>query len=344
MKATLLCLFGLFSGITFSQLGGTTAFPFLNLPYNARSAGLGNDFITGSGGDINMGVLNPSLLNSEMHHKVSVNQSLLAGGVNFGMFNYGFGLAEGTMAGYIKYVSYGQFERTAVNGVSEGTFSPFEMIAGAGYGKALNPRISVGANANIIYSQLESYSSIGASIDLAGTFENKDKGVLVTALVKNFGYQFNAYTAATNRANLPVEFQIAAGYKLAHAPFRITVLAHHLNKWDITYNDPNLKPTIDPLTGDSIPVDRPGFGEKLAQHFTYQVEALFTKNLHFRAAFDYHLRKQLALEKRPGVSGVSLGVGLNFTKFSLDYGFTIYSRAGFNNILTLSSDLTQWRK
>jgi hypothetical protein len=334
------CTFGLKA-----QTGGTTAFPFLDLTYNARQAGLAGDFISAKDADINMGVANPSLLNNSMQNHVSFNQALMAGGINYGMANYGFGLKDiGTMSTYIKYVSYGKIQRTSINGTNEGTFSPFEMVAGAGLGRELNERISVGANFNFMYSQLEGYSSVGAGIDLAGTFYNEDKEFLVTALVKNAGVQFNSYTGNSERAPLPTEFQLATSYKLPHAPFRISILAHHLNRWDITYNDPTLQPTVDPLSGDTIPVPKAGFLEKFGRHFTYQLETIVSKNIHVRMGFDYHRRKELALESRPGAAGMSFGVGLYFKKFSLDYGFVIYSRAGFNNMLTLSTNLSEWRK
>lgn len=344
MKIRLLIIFAALSTAATAQTGGGNAFPFIDLYYSAQDAGLGGNFITGAGDDISMGVNNPSLLNEKMEKGASVSQALHAGGINHGMVNYGFGLKDqGTMVGYIKYVNYGKFERTAINGVSEGTFSPFEMIAGAGYGKQLNKRLSVGAKANIIYSQLETYSSIGASVDVAGTFHNEEKGFLATVHVKNFGYQFKAHTP-DQRKPLPVDFQLAAAYKLPHAPFRITILAHQLNRWDITYNDPNLQPTIDPLSGDTIPVPRAGFLEKLGNHFAYQLEINLSKSLHVRAGFDYHRRKQLGLEQRPGAAGLSFGLGLHFSKFSLDYGFLVYSQAGFNNILTLSTNLGKWRR
>lgn len=342
IKILLLAFIGL--PTAYSQTGGEHAFPFLDLYYNARDAGLGGNFITGYGKDVSMGVNNPSLLNDEMEKGASVSQALHAGGINHGMFNYGFGLKDyGTMVAYIKYVDYGKFERTGINGISEGTFSPFEMIAGAGYGKQLNPRLSIGANANLIFSQLESYTSFGASIDLAGTYRHEEKGFLATVMVKNFGYQFKAHTSG-NQKSLPVDFQLAAAYKLPHAPFRLTLLAHHLNQWDITYNDPNLLPTVDPLTGDTVPVPRAGFMQKLGNHFSYQVEINLSKTIHLRTGFDFHRRQQLSLSQRPGAAGMSFGLGLNFNKFSLDYGFLVYSQAGFNNILTLSTNLSKWRR
>lgn len=345
MKTILLSLAVACSFQVVAQTGGNTAFPFLDLTYNARQMGLGNDFISVMDDDINIGVANPSMLNSEMEKNLSLNQALLPGGINVGMVSYGFKLKEyGTMSGYVKYVNYGTFQRTSINGTDEGTFTPFEMIVGAGLGKQLNERLSVGANLYTIVSSLETYSSFGAGVDLAGTYYNEDKKFAVTALVKNAGFQFNAYTEEGNRAPLPTEFQAAVSYKLPHAPFHLSLLAHHLNKWDITYNDPTLVPTIDPITQDTIPVPKAGFVEKVGRHFTYQVETIISKNIRFRMGFDYHRRRELALESRPGAAGLSLGLGLYFRKFRLDYGFLINSRAGYNNMLTFSTNLGQWRK
>ena len=39
--------------ISSAQIGGDYAFPFLNLTYNARAAGLGNQFVTAKDNDIN---------------------------------------------------------------------------------------------------------------------------------------------------------------------------------------------------------------------------------------------------------------------------------------------------
>ena len=345
MKTKLLILLCLaLAPISWSQTGGMNAFPFLDLSYNARSGGLGGDFLTGWGDDLNMGIENPSLLNSEMHNDLSINEALHPGGIHHGMLNYGFNLKDcGTVSTFVQFMDYGRIERTAVNGTSEGHFHPIDMAIGVGMGRQLNPRLGIGANAKILYSQLETYSSFGIAADLAGTFHNEEKGFLVTAKVKNIGVQFNAYNNG-NRAPLRTDFQLAGAYKLPHAPFRFTLLAHNLNRWDLTYNDPNLEPTIDALTGDTIPAQSAGFGEKFARHLSYQLELLISKKIHIRTGFDYHRRKELAVTQRPGAAGFSFGLGLYFRRFNLDYGFLIYSNAGFNNLLTLSTNIDKWRR
>lgn len=329
----------------FAQTGGNNYFPFLNLDYNARAGALGGDLITAKDDDINIGVLTPSLLNAEMNQVVGFNQALLAGGINYGMVSYGYNLEKiGMFGSYIRYVNYGKFTRTAINGVEEGHFNPIEMIIGTAYGRQINPRISVGASLNFVYSQLESYNAFGAFIDLSGTYQSEDELFLVTAKAKNIGTAFDRYYEEGTRAPLPADFQLGASYKLEHAPFRISVLAHHLNRWDLTYVDPSIGPTIDPLSGDTIDVQLPSFMEKLGRHLTFQVEALLGKHVQLRAAFDYQRRKEMQLASRPGAAGLSFGAGLKFRKFSLDYGFVIYSRAGYNHLITLSSKLSEWRK
>lgn len=343
MKLSILVLTLTISGNLLTQTGGEHTFAFLNLTYNARAAGLGNDFISIKDQDINLGIANASLLNPKMIGQMSFNQALLSGGINYGMAAYGFKLKEGIFGASVRYVSYGTFSRTEINGNSSGSFSSFECITSGAYGKQLNPRISVGGSLNIIASQLESYNALGVSADLSGTYSDRNDNLLITALVKNAGIQLKNYTN-DEKDPLPIEFQMAASYKLLHAPFRFSLLAHHLNRWDITYYDPNIKPIIDALTGETIAVNQAGFGEKLARHLTYQVEILISKHLHLRTGSDYHRRQEMKLTDRPGLSGFTFGIGMYFKKFSLDYGFSNTSKAGFNNMLTVSSNLSNWRK
>lgn len=345
MKAKLLIVSFLIASVTFSQTGGNTSFQLLDLHFNARSLGLGGDFISVKDKDVNMGVANASLLNEKMNQDISFSTSLMPAGINYGNLSYGYKIKDiAMMSSYIQYIAYGKFDRTTINGTKEGTFSPFEMIAGSSIGREVNKRLSIGANLNFLYSQLETYNSFGASVNLSGTFHNEDKGVLVTVLAKNIGYQFKSYTNNKSRKPLPIDVQLATSYKLPHAPFRISVLIHHLNKWDLTYNDPTLKPTTDPLTGELIPVEKASWFEKLGRHFTFQLETLIGKHFDLRVGFDYQRRQELALVERPGIAGLSFGAGLKFKKFSLDYGFLVYSRAGFNNMITLSTNLSTWKK
>lgn len=343
MKRLLFLFLLSFGSSTMAQIGGNSTFSFLDLSYNARSVGVSGDFISVMDDDIDMGVSNPSLLNKKHHQHLSFNQAFLPSGFNYGMVNYGRAFKKDiTGAAHLRYVDYGNFVRRDEIGNELGTFHPLDLIVGFSASKPFGQKLSVGTTLNFINSQIESYSAFGMSLDLAGTYYNEDKEFLSTFLVKNAGYQFKGYTKK-NHEPLPVELQMSFSKKLAHAPFRFALLAHHLNTWDLTYNDPNAQPTIDALTGDTIPVKRANAFEKSARHLSYQVEILISKNIHLRSGFDYHRRQELKVEAKPGAAGFSFGTSLLFKKFRVDYGFSIYSKAGFQHMITLQTDFSKWR-
>lgn len=323
-----------------AQTGGGHSFTVLDLPFNARSAALGNDFISAKDQDVNLAIQNPALYNAKMDKHLGFNQGLLASGINYGMLTYARKRNDSINWGAsFRYATYGIMDRYDERGVAQGKFYAGDFILGVGGSKKLNPAITVGANLNLIYSQYESLTSIGATFDLAGSYEIEKSNLFLTALVKNAGFQFKKDNSPT-----PTEFQFAIAHKVRHAPFRFTLLIHHLNQFDLTYSDPNRKSSIDPLTGDTIPVKLAGVGEKIFRHFTYQIELIFSKNFHLRTAFDYHRRQELKVAERPGIAGFSFGVGMYFKRFSLDYGIIAYSAAGYNNLLTLTTNLEKWRK
>jgi len=325
-----------------TQIGGQVSFPLLDLSFNARNAALGGNYIAVKDDDLHVGLVNPSALNAQMHQAISVSQIMYPGKINYGAFAYAHSLNEKqTFSASMRYVSYGKMLRTDKYGNEMGNFSPLEYVLGVGYGYQQNERISVGVNWNIIGSHLESYNSFGSSLDLAGTYLSESERFIVAAMFKNVGLQFNAYT--DNRAPLPANLMIAVSQRLEHAPFRFSLLAHHLNKWDITYYDPNIPPTTDMLSGTLIKVEPAQWYEKIAQHLIGQVE-IATRRIHFRVGFDYHLRQTMGLKSKLGLSGFSFGAGLHFKRFSIDYGFLSFSKAGANHVFSLSSNLTRMRK
>lgn len=321
-----------------AQMGGNNSYPFLSLNYSARNTALGGPLLSVKDNDVNIGVYNPAALNAEMDKNISFNHAFHSGKINFGQLAYVHKINDKNLiSASIKYMAYGSMDRRTENGDLIGEFSPFEYVLGVGYGRPINQVLSVGANLNIIGSHIANYSSYGVGVDIAGMYLSKNKSFGLTAMVSHAGVQFNPYV--DGRKPLPTNFQIGIGYKLPHAPFRFSIIMHHLNKWDLTYFDPNTKPTYDPLTGDFIDSKKPGFFEKLAQHFTYQLEVNAGKIVFIRAAFDYYKRQSMKLEAKPGVAGLSFGVGLHFKRFSLDYGIALYSKAGMNNVLTFSMNL-----
>jgi len=318
------------------QTGGTYGFQFLNSHYSARQLGLG-DLLCISDGDLQSVWYNPASLTKECHNKVLVGQTLLAGGINTGALNYGRTIGNYNSSAHFRYIAYGKMNRTDINGTDLGSFSPGDFIFGASASRAINERMSIGATLNLLYSQLDQYTAFGGAIDVGGIYRDDAKRIVVAGVIKNLGAQFKGYTES--RYPLPLEVQLGISHKLKHAPFRFTLVGTNLQKWDLSYVDPNAKDEIDPLTGDTIKVQKAGFFEKLGRHALIQTELLMGKKFHLRVAFDYQRRRELAVTNRPGLAGFSFGAGLYLKRFSVDYGWMIYSSAGSQHGISLTIPL-----
>jgi len=323
------------ASMSFTQTGGTSTFQSLNTLYSARQLGLGGNIINIRDNDINTVFSNPASLNGKMSYRGSLSQSLRAGGINSGALGYSLRYKDiQTMASF-RYISYGTMQRTDVNGVNLGTFSPGDYILGLSASKLINERMAIGATLNTLYSQMDNYISIGNSIDIGGQYVNEEKRLLIAGAVRNLGIQWKGYTSE-NRDPLPMEVQLGISHKLNHAPFRFHLTAQHLQQWDLSYVDPNAKDKIDALTGDTIKVRRAGFFEKAARHALIQTELLFGEKVHFRVGFDVQRRMELRVANRPGLAGFSFGAAFHLKRFSFEYGWMIYSAAGGQHGITFS--------
>jgi hypothetical protein len=334
----------LFRTFSFGQLGGNRVFPFLNMPAGARMASLGNYSNATADRSIDFAIINPALANESMLGVYSLQQGLLPSGINFGSFSTALPLKKGILVPYIRYVSYGTFQGYDAIGNTTNTFGAFDFNAGTSFAHVLNPVFSLGVNAGLVGSYLETYSSYGVVGSFSVQYRAKNELIHATLLAKNIGVQLKGYTQGQAFNPLPLEIQAALSLKLKHAPFRFTFLAHHLNQWKIGYFDPSILPSIDGLTGDTIQPPSVGFLEQIGRHLAVNAELITKGALQIRMGFDYHRRQELKLDQRPGMAGLSFGLGLNFRKFHLDYGMMVYSRAGINNCLGISTKLSDWKK
>lgn len=323
----------------YSQTGGLNSFESLNYLYSARQLGLSGNIISIRDKDINTVFSNPASLNIKMVNRGSISENIRTGNVNAGALNYSRAFGKIYTAANFRYLSYGYQRRTDVNGVDLGSFSPGDFILGASAATLINPRMSIGATFNILYSQLDNYTAFGNSIDIGGQYFNEDKNLVFSGVVKNLGLQWKSYTS--NKAPLPLEVQLGLSKKLSHAPLRFHVTAQHLQKWDLSYNDPNAKDKVDPLTGDTIKVKHANFVEKVVRHALIQTEFLFGEKFHMRVGLDIQRRMELKVVNRPGLAGFSFGAAFYMKRFSFEYGWAIYSAAGGQHGITFSIPIGQ---
>ncbi|HRG59941.1 MAG TPA: type IX secretion system protein PorQ [Bacteroidia bacterium] len=326
-----------------AQTGGNTVYNFLNLIPNARIAALGGYAPAVRDHDLNIGLINPSMLNKEMHNQLSLNYLNFVSGINYGMVGYGYHHEKfGTFSAGMQYINYGKFIEADETSLQTGTFTGGEYAFNLGWGKKIDSVFSVGANFKPIYSSISNYNSFGLGIDISGAFIHPNKLFTATFLARNIGFQLTPYTNA-NREPIPLNVELGLSQKLKHVPLRFNLIATNLQKYKLTYTDSINETKIDPTTNQIIPPNKK-IGENLLRHFVLGAEFLITKNFNLRFSYNYNKRKDLVVSSRTGLSGFAVGAGIKLSKFIIGYSHSFYHLAGGTDLFSLSMNLHDFKK
>jgi hypothetical protein len=345
LKKLLFLLPSLFSSfIAFSQMGGNNTYEFLNLPISARVSALGGNLLTARDNDLNVALVNPALLTDSMDNNVALSYINYFADVNYGYAAYAKKFKKlGVFSAGLQYLDYGKFTRADEIGNTDGTFSANEMSFNISYAKSiLDTNFFVGATLKTIYSNLESYTSLGSAIDLGAVYSKPTRGFSIGAVIKNIGKQWTTYSGTHEK--LPFEVQLGVSMKPKHVPFRLSLVYENLEKWDLTYVDPANPPlTEDPLTGEPIKQKKYKIvGDKFMRHLVIGGEFIITKNFFLRAGYNYQHRKELLIPEKRGMTGFSFGFGFRVYKFHFSYARASYHLAGASNNFSISFDINSF--
>ncbi len=324
-----------------AQIGGKYAFESSSLPTNARLTALGGSLISIQDDDIALALINPSLHNARASNQLSINHNFHFAGISFGNVTYGTTLDSLGISvhGSIQYVSYGDFDLSDEIGNINGQFSANEVQILIGAAKQLNERIRLGANIKYLSAGYESYGAAALGLDLGLHYQKPGSNVSWGILLRNIGREINPLVDETK--SLPFDLQIGYSRKLAHLPFRFSIIGHQLQKWYIRYDDPDFD-TSNTLIGETTEISSFNRNlDNLFRHIIVNGEFLIGKSEQFRLRFGYnHLRKrELRTTSFRSLGGFSFGVGFNIKKIKIDYGIGHYHIAGANNHLSLRLDL-----
>jgi hypothetical protein len=307
--------------LTFAQAGGDNTYEFLNLPNGSRIASLGGNNVSHYDNDLNFVLNNPALLRSEMNNKFTLNFVNYLSDINFGYASYAKEFKNiGVFGAGIQYINYGKFLNADETGVINGDFTPSEYSFNLYYAKPLNERFNVGASLKTIYSSFYSYFSSGIAIDAGLSYRDTAHSFSAGLVVKNFGIQLKPYTVG-NREPLPFDVQIGITQGLKHAPFRFSITAQDLLKWNLSYDSPFSNSYVLNAETDKNFFNKLGdVGDEVMRHFIVGVELVPIKNFYVALGYNYRRRTELSISTMPKLVGMSVGFGIQLSKFNISYG------------------------
>lgn len=344
----LTALFLLLAGFhSFSQVGGTRAYRFLELPVTARNAAHGGSSMSIWGDDINLMPSNPALLNPAMAKQAAFNYCNFVGDVNYYSVAYAHNLKKyGTGAISVNAFNYGSFRGFDEVGNETQNFEAADYSINLHFAKPLaDSMFSIGVALKTIISQYDIYQSYGNAIDFGITYHNK-KDFTASLVARHVGMIYKGYTPTGGKEALPTTVQFGMSKKLAKAPFRLFFVYDQLLKWNLNYVSPIDTAGKFSTLGTTSVIDSTGvqrftarvgrFGDNFMRHFTLGTEILITNNFNLRVAYNYRRQKEMTLPERRGMNAFSFGVGLKVKRFGFAATFTKMAFPGNSLMLGLT--------
>lgn len=281
----------------------TSAFEFLRTDFNPRTAAMSSAFIS-STNDISALFVNPAGLSFIEQDQFTINYTNYILDINGGMAAYARKFEKyGTLSLGLLYMDYGDFEATDENAQPLGRqFSANDFSLGIGIANHLDEQFSYGVNLKYAFSKLEDYNASAFAFDFglywAVPFTD-DFSFAVTLM--NIGRQFKYYQ--DTKESLPVNFRIGISKKLAHLPLEYAVSLNELNV--------ETEKALDKL-----------------KRFSIGGEFTLNEKLRLRLGYNNDLHSNVESNDEYRFGGVSVGFGIYFKKFRIDYAYSNYGALG----------------
>ncbi|MBC3541319.1 type IX secretion system protein PorQ [Rufibacter sediminis] len=330
-----------FVQLAFAQVGGRSVFRFLDVPTHARVAALGGVNVSSGLEDVNAVTANPALMHGKTDNHLGLTHLNYLSDVSQNNLNYTLESSRwGRNAIGVQYLDYGSFTQTNEAGVEEGSFKVRDYAFSLSHAATIEV-FTLGATAKVAVSSIAGNQAVAALIDLGGTFKHPERDFVVGLAIKNLGVMLKPYDGA-EREDMPLDIQLGASYKPEHAPFRLSLTAHQLQRFDIVYLDPDKPGTIN--ENNEEVKEKKTFGDKLARHFVVGGEFILGPGFQLRGGYNHLRRKELVVENVGGMAGFSFGASVKVHAFRFEYTYAKYHVAGASNYLTLNTDLNRFLK
>lgn len=321
-----------------AQIGGRRNFEFLQVPGNARLAGVGRANVSLHQGDPNVLWQNPALIDSASSKKFGFNYTPYFADIKNTHLAYVHDLPKiGTFGAGLQYLAYGSFEQTDPSGRVIGTFVANDFAFNISYAHQVK-YFRMGVSLKFIGSQIETYNATALAADIGGAFTHPKYDWTIGLVFKNVGLVLSDYNEFT-QSRLPFEVQLGTSFKPEYMPFRFSITLQQMQQFDITYLDPLQDVTFD-ANGNSIPKKK-NFGDNLLRHFVIGGELLPDKVFSIRFGYNHLINRELREQDASRFNGFSYGFRVRVKALEFAFSRASYHAAGGRNFLSLYLDFSK---
>ena len=342
-RFSIFILFAVLGHTLTGQIGGYGVFSLLRQPSSARQASWGGNCNSYLGNDVGLIASNPALLNPLMENRGSMTFNTQFKGLWSGSGAFAAKIEKVGMVGIsVAYIDYGKFDVYDAGGNPEGITNANESLLALSLCRNYRSRITYGASLKIAYSVLGPYVGNGVMLDLGTTYTSPDSVYTIGLTLRNAGIEVKSY--AGGREPLPFNAELGTTFKPKHMPFRFNIVAHDLQKWDLTYNQYLNNSSAVDLSGNPTKSKEAGFGGKLLRHINVGTELVLGQHFGVLFSYNHQRRSELGPEVRKGMSGFSWGICFKVSKFAITYSNVTFFPGFRNNLFTVSSSMSEFKR
>ena len=298
------------------QLAGQQVFTSLASTPDARLAALGGVTASLPGPEPYRAWYNPALAPADsLPAELSANTGFLPTGITSYHSAYSRRLApQWRLSVGVFGVSYGTLEGRDVFGNPTGDFRAAETAFYGSLRRQLGP-VRVGGTLKFVSGQLAGLSASALAFD-AGVAYTAPSGDFHLGLVgRNVGAPLSSYSEGAPVGELPLDIVLGLTYRVPKAPFRLSLSLQNLNTW-VLYE-----------TGETD--TRTSLGENLARRVVVGLEILAGPAFAIRGGYNHQRRLDLRAEGQSfGFAGLSLGAGLQLSRWGFDFGYAGFGAGG----------------
>lgn len=331
---------------------GTSVYNFMSLPYSARLNALGGDNVSLQEADISLSMMNPALLNGATDKVLQLNYAYYFEGTMFGSAIYGhnFGRSKIERAASgepdkpnyfavgVHYLDYGRFEYADAYGNLTGrTGTAKDIMIDVMYARQLGPMFTVGVSLKPIVSVYDIYTAFALGADVGGHFQLPDSTLQIGLTLRNIGWQLKGFYTeeyGQHRENLPLNLELGLSYRFAHAPIRLGMTIHNMQRWNLNYqlaNQSEIKPVQ--------------WYDMMFRHTIFALDIIPKSNRFWlTVSYNHRRRAEMQLKDQRSLAGFAFGAGVRIYKFSVSFAMSQYTKSNFTYQASLSLDINSMMK
>ena len=284
-----------FPPLVFSDSVSTTGVQFLKIPAGVRGAGMGGMF-TGVADDISTTYWNTAGLSQLKNIELNLLHVSYFAGTNYEFGGFGLPIGQGGALGLSASLDFvPSFNSTNNPAATPGSAN--DLALAVGYGQTFGENFSLGIGGKYISSSLVNYSASGAAGDAGLLLYTKQKDLTLGLSVQNVG-QVSNFSQFSSQEKLPTVYRGGLVYRFQPEQpthFLVGIDAEKPIDGDVVFH-----------AGGEVWVGSPDFAAA------------------FRAGYNFNpLNQDLG-----STVGASIGAGVKFTGFELNYALVPFGLLG----------------